>query len=62
MIHSKNNKYILLATFGTMLACVTLPFVIGLFSLFFIFPPLLLLFLNMIVLKNNQSNTKRDPK
>ncbi|BCU51487.1 putative membrane protein [Staphylococcus auricularis] len=62
MIRSKNNNYILLSTFGIVLACLTLPFVIGLFSLFFIFPPLLLLFLNMFVLKDNQSNKKGDLK
>ena len=40
---------------GIILACITLPFVIGIFSLFFIFPPLFLLFLNVFVSDKKKS-------
>ncbi|BBN84095.1 hypothetical protein H6Y62_00260 [Staphylococcus lugdunensis] len=49
MFRLKKSKSILLMIFGIILACFTLPFIIGVFSLFFIFPPLFLLFLNLFV-------------
>ncbi len=40
--------------FGIALACVTLPFIIGIFSLLFIAPPLFLLFLNLFVFTDDK--------
>ncbi|GGI38734.1 hypothetical protein GCM10008141_23990 [Staphylococcus capitis] len=49
MFRLKKGKTILLMIVGILLACITLPFTIGFLSLFFIFPPVFLLFLNLFV-------------